>query len=444
MSFITTEDVPDVVSTQLFKSAPPAATKLPGKRDKFGNLIPGQEIDPLPASAIPKKSKVKPNKKQSKDKNEGKSKPPKTDKTIILPEIQSDEQPTIHSKLDFSIFADISYANKNKRQALLSKITSKFVYDSKNSTDELAVFNTRGINKKTVISIRGTQTRGDLNVDAGILFGNAENTRRYRRNTIQIKNIQDTLGLKKDDITLVGHSAGGSIAASQAAQFGYKAITFNAGFSPASMIFDPNRNKYKNADITNYTTPFDVISLSSQLPNMPKTYVLPVSGTLNPHSIKNFTNQIGDYSVDRFDLFDKGSNTENTGTSLQDWKNIPIHPQPDHQKFTGKIGEKLPTPPSLWEILSGKKEPKLISTIDNSIKGVVNLIKPFIDTQRGFMAIGSRIPGASVIPSIPDPVLSLSGPDDELTLEDIFGAEEEDILGLEDVGIGEFFGDFVP
>lgn len=442
MSFIMTEDVPDVVSSELFKPAPPAKKldKLPGERDKFGNLIPGQEIDPLPASAIPK-SKVKPDKKQSKDKNEGKSKPPKKDKkdkTTILPEIQSDEQPVIHSKLDFSIFSDISYANKNKRQELLSKITNKFVYDTKNSTDELAVFNTRGINKKTVIAIRGTQTRGDVATDAGILFGNAENTRRYRRNTIQIKNIQDTLGLKKDDITLVGHSLGGSIAASQAAQFGYKAITFNAGFSPLSMIRDPNRNKYRNADITNYTTPFDVISLSSQLPNMPKTYVLPVSGTLNAHSIKNFTNQIGDYSVDRFDLFDKGSNTENTGTSLQDWKNIPIHPQPDHKKFTGKIGEKLPTPPSLWEIISGKKTPKVISTIDNSIKGVVNLVKPFVDPNEGFMAVRPRIN-----PLLPEPTLDLGEPGD-IELEDIFRAGEGDILGLQDEGIAQFFGDFVP
>jgi len=381
-------------------------------------------------------SETKSETKSDETKDETKSDETKDDEPVsILP----DTQPVIHSKLDYSIFSDIAYADKNKRASLLEKKTRLFDYDDKNSTDELAVFKTRGSNPHAVIAIRGTHVRGDLGTDAGILFGNPENTARYRRNAIQIKNIQDTLGLKKDDITLTGHSLGGSIAASEAARFGYKAVTFNAGFSPLSMLRDPNRDKYKNADIVNYTTPLDIISISSQLPNMPKTYVLPISGGLNPHSIKNFTNQIGDYSVDRFDLFEPGSNTEKTAVDIKDWNKQSVHPQTDHKKFSGAPGEKLPTPPTLYEIITGKKQSSVVSTIDAAVKNAQSLVKPFIDADEGFMAI-RELPGAI----LPEPTLSLGGIEPELSISDIFGPAEEDILnlGLDEMGIGELFGDF--
>lgn len=405
---------------------------LPGvPKDKFGLPIAGTQFNPLPEAKIPKK-------KESKDKKDKKITPPKS----ILPSILPDTEPVIHSKLDYSIFSDISYADRSKRQELLSKKTNIFQYDDVNSTDELSVFTTRGQNRQAVIAIRGTTTRGDVGTDSAILFGNPENTRRYHKNSIEIENIKTKLNIPQDRIVLTGHSLGASVAMSESARFGYKAVVFNPGISPLSLLRDPNRNKYKNAPITNYVSPADVISYTSQLGLMPNTYVIPTKGLgLNQHSIKNFTNQIGDYSVDRFDLFEPGSNTENTGTLLKDWDKIPIHAQPEHKKFSGKIGDQLPTPPTLWEIISGKKPNKVISNIDNATKTVANLVKPFIDPDEGFMAIRP-----TPTPSLPDISLgNIIGDDSEPQLELEGGDTASTIIeeGLEDViGLGEWATEF--
>ena len=97
---------------------------------------------------------------------------------------------------------------------------------------------------------------------------------------------------------------------------------------------------------------------------------------------------------------------------------------PDYRKtetkFTGGFGQPLPTPPTLWEVLTGREPPKSVSDADrlaraaSTARDLTNVFRP---PRLDIPEFGQPIE--------PEPTLDL-GPEGELGLEEAI----EDILGL--------------
>ena len=343
--------------------------------------------------------------------------------------------PHIHSRLDFAPFAASAYEAPSKRENFMSDFTGRNAYYSylpNDSNEEIAVYS--GTDDSVVFAIRGTATAGDVITDKSILTGNPLQTPRFRRNLQAINRIAATLGVPRDKIVLTGHSLGGSIAAAGAVALGVKAVTFNAGFSPTSILRDPYAlgGKYKSADITNYVVPGDLVSFSSSmLPLLPETYTIQRTAAGDaltaPHKMTNFLNQLGDFKTQRGDLYAPGARTEGRVRNVADgWITIPKR-IPDHRKtkskFTGGLGQPLPTPPTLWQVLTGREPPKWVSDADriaraaSTARGLTNVLRPpRLDIPRF---------GQPVREPEPYPELDL-GPEEELGFEEAI----EDLIGL--------------
>ena len=158
--------------------------------------------------------------------------PPKlTRQTAVEPS----HPPHIHTRLDFAPFAASAYESKSGRETFMDRYTGRddfFSYLPNQSNEELATY--AGSDGTLVISIRGTTTAGDVLTDRSILTGNPLSTPRFRRNIRAISDIIRHTDTPINKVVLVGHSLGGSIAAAGAVAMGVKAVTFNAGFSPAA------------------------------------------------------------------------------------------------------------------------------------------------------------------------------------------------------------------
>ena len=343
--------------------------------------------------------------------------------------------PHIHSRLDFAPFAASAYEAPNQRESFMSDFTGRNAYYSylpNNSNEEIAVYS--GTDDSVVFAIRGTATAADAITDKSILTGNPLQTPRFRRNIQAINRIAATLGVPRDKIVLTGHSLGGSIAAAGAVALGVKAVTFNAGFSPASILRDPyaREGKYQSADIVNYTVPGDLVSFSSSmLPLLPETYTIQRTAAGDaltaPHKMSNFLNALGDWKTQRGDLYAPGARTEGRTRNVADgWISIPKR-IPDHRKtkssFTGGFGQPLPTPPTLWQVLTGREPPKSISDADriaraaSTARDLTNVLRPpRLNIPRFGQPIGE-----------PEPYPELNlGPEEELGVEEAI----EDLLGL--------------
>ena len=324
--------------------------------------------------------------------------------------------PHIHTKMDFAPFAASAY--ENDREAFMDKYTGRDSYYSylpNQSNQELATY--AGSDGSLIISIRGTTTAGDVLTDRSILTGNPLSTPRFRRNIRAISDIIRHTDTPVNKVVLVGHSLGGSIAAAGAVAMGVKAVTFNAGFSPAAMLRDPYILKYRKADITNFVTRGDVVSASSLLPLLPEQHVVErtVSGVTGAHKMDNFLNQLGNFKQERGDLFAPGANTEGRTSSVPDWISIPIKRKGATSAFQGRIGEPLPRAPTLWQVLAGKEPPRSVSAA-NDANTVLSTIR---DLRNVF-----RAPHVNDVEE-PWPELYLSEPEDEDLLEDFLGMAEE-------------------
>lgn len=345
------------------------------------------------------------------------------------------QMPFIHSRLDFAPFAASAYEGVDNRENFMSDFTGKdayYSYSRPNSNQEVAVY--QGNDGSVVFAVRGTATTGDAKTDASILSGNPLKTPRFRRNIQTIDRIATMLGTPKDKIIVTGHSLGGSIAAAAAVALGVKAVTYNAGFSPVSILRDPYAisGKYRAADITNYVVPGDLVSFSgSMIPMLPETHTIERTATgtdlTAPHKMSNFLNQLGDFKSTRGDLYAPGKRTEGRTANVADgWINVPTK-VPAHRKkktkFTGGFGQPLPTPPTLWEILTGREPPKPIDDANKAAqtagntRDLINLLRPPRLTIPRF--------GNTIDDPLPYPELDL-GPDEPLTIEEGI----EDIIGL--------------
>jgi len=311
-----------------------------------------------------------------------------------------------------------------------------FSYLPANSNEELASY--MGTDGSLVVAIRGTATPGDIKTDKSILTGNPIETPRFRRNIQTINRIIAKTGIPRDKVVLTGHSLGGSVAAAASVALGVKSVLFNPGFSPAALLRDPYaiNGKYRSADITSYTVPGDAVSLTSTImPLLPPTYAIERTATgssiVAPHKMENFLNQLGDYKTERGDLYAPGQRTEGRVRNVADgWISVPKKVQTERKtstRFTGGIGQPLPTPPTLWQVITGGKPPKRISDADriaraaSTIRDLRNVFRP------------PRIDIPEFGEEIPEPVLDL-GPEESLDFQEAL----EDILGLGEAGFPEY------
>lgn len=347
--------------------------------------------------------------------------------------------PHIHSRLDFAPFAASAYEAPDKREDFMANYTGRdayFSYLPANSNEELASY--MGTDGSLVVAIRGTATPGDIKTDKSILTGNPIETPRFRRNIQTINRIIAKTGVPRDKVVLTGHSLGASVAAAASVALGVKSVLFNPGFSPAALLRDPYaiNGKYRSADITSYTVPGDAVSLTSTImPLLPPTYAIERTATgssiVAPHKMDNFLNQLGDFKTERGDLYAPGQRTEGRVRNVADgWISVPTK-VPDERKtatrFTGGIGQSLPTPPTLWQVLTGGKPPKRISDADriaraaSTIRDLRNVFRP------------PRLDIPDVGEEIPEPVLEL-GQEEPLDYQEAL----EDVLGLGEAGFPEY------
>ena len=343
--------------------------------------------------------------------------PPQPPQLTRQPAVEPYRPPHIHTKMDFAPFAASVY--ENDREAFMDRYTGRddyYSYLPNQSNEELATY--AGNDGSLIISIRGTATAGDVVTDRSILTGNPLSTPRFRRNIRAISDIIRHTDTPINKVVLVGHSLGGSIAAAGAVAMGVRAVTFNAGFSPAAMLRDPYILKYRKADITNFVTRGDVVSASSLLPLLPEQHVVErtASGVTGAHKMDNFLNQLGNFKQERGDLFAPGTNTEGRTSSVPDWISIPTKRESATSTFQGRIGEPLPRNPTLWQVLAGKEPPKAVS-IGNDANTALSTIRDLRDIFRAPQVHDAEEPW---------PELHLSEPEeDEELLEDFLGMAEE-------------------
>lgn len=338
------------------------------------------------------------------------------------------QPPHFSSKLDLAPFASAVY--EKDREKFMDKYTQRdrfYTYLKNQSNDELATF--RGNDGSLVISIRGTVTSGDVGTDRSILAGNPLDTPRFQRNIRTIRNILETTKVDPNKVVLTGSSLGGSIAAAAAVKLVLKAVTFNAGFSPTSIMLDPyaRSGRYRDADILNYSTRGDLVSMSSSLfPMLPRTQLVEQTEFgvpfLAAHKMDNFLNQLGDFKRERGDLYAPGTTTEGSTSSISNWTNIP------QRKRTKSSPNK-----TLYEFITGREPPSAVTTVSDIATGF-----GVISDIRNILGSGTRAP---IEPELvyPEPTLDL-GPEEPLELaepiEDILGVGAEVLEGAE--GIAEF------
>ncbi len=338
------------------------------------------------------------------------------------------QPPHFSSKLDLSPFAAAVY--QKDREKFMDKYTERdrfYTYLKNQSNDEIATF--RGNDGSLIVSIRGTVTPGDVGTDRSILAGNPLDTPRFQRNIKTIRNILKTTKVDPNKVILTGSSLGGSIAAAAAVKLVLKAVTFNAGFSPTSIMLDPyaRSGRYRDADILNYSTRGDLVSISSALfPMLPRTQLVEQTEFgvpfLAAHKMNNFLNQLGDFKRERGDLYAPGTTTEGSTSSISNWTNIPQH------KRTKSDPNK-----TLYELITGREPPSAVTTVSDIATGF-----GVISDIRNILGSGTQAPMEPEL-VYPEPTLDL-GPEEPLELaepiEDILGVGSEILEGAE--GVAEF------
>lgn len=147
-------------------------------------------------------------------------------------------------------------------------------------------------NKRAVVSYRGTKLNdiADLATDLAIVKGSERQTPRFRH---AMKVAEKTIKkYGKDNVTLTGHSLGGSQAIYVGQKTGLTTHAFNPGVGPKTGIrevlsrFFRSRNKGSNVNIY-HTGKRDIISMLSPLVRGNVRHVAPKMHK-NPHGIDNF------------------------------------------------------------------------------------------------------------------------------------------------------------
>jgi hypothetical protein len=134
--------------------------------------------------------------------------------------------------------------------------------------------------KHLLVSYRGTHNLyNDIPTDLAILTGNLKNTDRYKHS----KEVLDNAKKKYNtSATIIGHSAGGSLASAVNSDDRDKIITFNKG---AGLLTKPHEAKHNE---NSYRINGDIVSSLSKYDHNQKTLK---NNTLhNPHFLDNLDN----------------------------------------------------------------------------------------------------------------------------------------------------------
>jgi len=205
-----------------------------------------------------------------------------------------------NSHLYSTISASTYKRNKKDRQKYLKmQGINNYSIDNELSNKYHSVY-INNDNNNVVFGIRGTDVKdfGDLITDSALLFDLQAVTPRFRKAQNHLKKVQEKY--KDKNITLTGHSLGGSISEQLAKTNNLKAHVFNKGSSPFGLnqryLESLISNKGKD-NVTSYITVGDSISNSSIFDPSTNNVIISPNDDLknksNPfyyHNIRHFHN----------------------------------------------------------------------------------------------------------------------------------------------------------
>jgi len=146
-------------------------------------------------------------------------------------------------------------------------------YEHERINDELSILK-NPTTKKAIIGIRGTATVGDAFTDLAHL-NDIRDSERYKRTKSQVKEAKDKLS--GYNVSLAGHSLGGSLAHHVADEFDLPAHVFNPGSSIGEVP--------KTTKVTAHLTVDDPVSMFYRNKGQTNTYTNPDKGVLAAHTI---------------------------------------------------------------------------------------------------------------------------------------------------------------
>lgn len=123
---------------------------------------------------------------------------------------------------------------------------------------------------------RGTRTKKDIMTDVALGFGFIEWTNRFAKLEQWLKPYLP----QKQNVILIGHSLGGTLATEMGLKYGIESHTFNSGKSPFTRLSPGLRHKRSRE----YRNAFDIVSLFGALEPHVRTKRLTAG-----HSIATFT-----------------------------------------------------------------------------------------------------------------------------------------------------------
>lgn len=144
-----------------------------------------------------------------------------------------------------------------------------------------------------VISFRGTDTKplkeGGKDFDDDYTMAKQYLPQQYEDAKALLREIESNPDLRNCNITLTGHSLGGSLAQMLGALYGYKTVTFNA--YGTKDILDNYNLKYNDKNIINYSNKQDPITMSNSKNQIGTVYEMEsvdgVKGFPDSHMLEN-------------------------------------------------------------------------------------------------------------------------------------------------------------
>lgn len=204
------------------------------------------------------------------------------------------DQIMVYTAAEYAYLSAAAYGRTDKnaiRQSITENSNGKFNgenYDILEATDNYIVVKKKN-DGGVVIACRGTAGVDDVVPDVYIATGLLRLHPRAR----EINRVLERYKNKYDEVTMTGHSLGGSLAAAAATAGGVMAVIFNQGSSPVDSIPLVKGVKanlgYNYKNVVSFFTPEDPISMSERLAGSEQHIVIDSdSNIFTAHSLSNF------------------------------------------------------------------------------------------------------------------------------------------------------------